>query len=398
MARGRQHHSLVPRVRSAAGAPHGVSNGRLPWRRRHVVHRRRPDRDLRGVHPMKTEWTVAMALVVGIAGCRNSIAPGSTWADADEDGVAAWADCDDLDAAVGEPRLWYPDGDEDGFVAADDPVYSCQPPSPAASDVASPRDCNDTDASIHGPSWLFADADRDGFGDPDRKVWACLGSGAQSAGDCDDRDQLVNPNIAEMCDGVDNDCNEVVDDGAVCDLAPWTGLAFAIAEAAVDDVHDRLVVSSVDARALLIRDLATQADLQVDLPMVPDALSVAPDGGTAVVGHAGWVSEVDVLSGAVLETWPTGVPGGAVVHGGDRAFVFAQDVEHAQIQVELATGDFSVATQEEIREGAMALHPSGLTIYGATRDFATPELLRFDVRSYGLRYASTQEKWSWPAH
>src|SRR5262245_36567117 len=54
------------------------------------------------------------------------------------------------------------------------------------------------------------DGDEDGFGD-----------GCVLGEDCDDSDPAVNPNAPEVCDGVDNDCNESIDDGLVapsCEL------------------------------------------------------------------------------------------------------------------------------------------------------------------------------------
>jgi hypothetical protein len=42
------------------------------------------------------------------------------------------------------------------------------------------------------------------------------GDGVNSCIDCDDANPAVNPNAAEICDGVDNDCDSEVDEGGVC--------------------------------------------------------------------------------------------------------------------------------------------------------------------------------------
>ncbi|MCB9762522.1 MAG: hypothetical protein H6739_22175 [Alphaproteobacteria bacterium] len=62
----------------------------------------------------------------------------------------------------------------------------------------------------------YWDADGDGFGDPDRARDACgPEAGYVNAGeDCDDRDPEVHPGAAEVCDGVDNDCDGTTDQGA----------------------------------------------------------------------------------------------------------------------------------------------------------------------------------------
>jgi hypothetical protein len=54
---------------------------------------------------------------------------------------------------------------------------------------------------------MFSKLDKDGDGDP---PVVCGGH------DCDDGDPLTHPGAAEICDGKDNDCNGVIDDGATC--------------------------------------------------------------------------------------------------------------------------------------------------------------------------------------
>ena len=73
-----------------------------------------------------------------------------------------------------------------------------------------------------------ADADGDGYGEDDEGFF----SGTQNPGyvsnnaDCDDADADIHPGTTEVCDGVDNDCDGVVDNGAgdgpvaVCAVQP----------------------------------------------------------------------------------------------------------------------------------------------------------------------------------
>jgi hypothetical protein len=110
-------------------------------------------------------------------------------------------------------------------VVADD----CPPPPPEQCGAAACLDgkclpsrgvvCDDGDPctadSCQAGSCVFADARVDGDGDGafasgnESDPLAAFGCGQ----DCDDAAANVRPGAAELCDGVDNDCNGVVDDG-----------------------------------------------------------------------------------------------------------------------------------------------------------------------------------------
>lgn len=105
-------------------------------------------------------------------------------------------------------------------------------------------DCNDDDPDIHSRAiedctdgidnncdgaiddadntvrW-YADQDRDGFGDRDAPSTACTRPPGfvEDHTDCNDDDPDIHPSAEELCgDGIDNDCNTSVDDGAE---VPW---------------------------------------------------------------------------------------------------------------------------------------------------------------------------------
>ena len=101
-------------------------------------------------------------------------------------------------------------------------------------------DCDDADSSVHpgadeycngadddcdgdideigvvDGSTYFADTDGDGFGDPDSSTTSCEEEDGfvEDATDCDDADAATYPGADELCDDADNDCNDLVDDGA----------------------------------------------------------------------------------------------------------------------------------------------------------------------------------------
>ena len=191
--------------------------------------------------------------------------------DADGDGFVAEAqggdDCDDGDAEVhpgateycdGEDNdcdgsvdgeavdmtTWFLDADGDGFGQASTIKEACDQPegyaavgtdcddaaasvNPSADEVCDGTDNNcdgvtDEDDAIDAPTW-YPDEDSDGYGDRDLGETACeqpLGLIAQG-GDCNDEDDSVYPAAEEVCDSIDNNCDDVIDEDDASDATPW---------------------------------------------------------------------------------------------------------------------------------------------------------------------------------
>ncbi|MEZ4235009.1 MAG: MopE-related protein [Myxococcota bacterium] len=164
--------------------------------------------------------------------CDGSIG----YADADADGTPACRDCDDLDSDVHpgavewcnhvdddcngvpdddavDPREWFVDLDHDGYGDADEPtVMACDRP---VDHAAVAGDCDDSDSAFHpGAPEDCADPNDyncDGstqFDDADLDLSpACL--------DCNDADAAIHPGAPETCDGVDEDCDSLVDNDPI---------------------------------------------------------------------------------------------------------------------------------------------------------------------------------------
>ncbi len=94
---------------------------------------------------------------------------------------------------------------------------------PEATEVCNGVD-DDCDGSIDGAESQdavasFTDADGDGFGGPAGR--SCPGAErfTEVGGDCDDGEDAVHPNATEVCNGVDDDCDGVIDGPASDDAA-----------------------------------------------------------------------------------------------------------------------------------------------------------------------------------
>jgi hypothetical protein len=117
---------------------------------------------------------------------------------------------------------WDCDVDDDGQLAEDCGGTDCQDQNPLIGvgfDEICDRGDNDCDGfvdedPVDGISW-YRDADGDQWGDSADAVIGCRAPAADrvsSGGDCDDADPRVHPAGYEFCDGVDNNCNLLIDE------------------------------------------------------------------------------------------------------------------------------------------------------------------------------------------
>ncbi|MEZ5043818.1 MAG: M12 family metallo-peptidase [Saprospiraceae bacterium] len=62
---------------------------------------------------------------------------------------------------------------------------------------------------------FYYDGDGDGYGDEEKMLHVCYSPKGyvKQAGDCDDNNSHLNPGVREVCDGIDNNCDGVIDDG-----------------------------------------------------------------------------------------------------------------------------------------------------------------------------------------
>ncbi len=139
----------------------------------------------------------------GALGCQTY------YRDEDHDGYGQTGDSQCLCEAV-EPYTATLPGDCDD---ANDAIY------PGASEI-----CDETDNNCNGQVdegakvTYYLDADHDGYGSAASTTACSLPEGyAEEPGDCNDFDGSIHPGAAELCNGIDDDCDGVTDN-------PWPDL------------------------------------------------------------------------------------------------------------------------------------------------------------------------------
>ena len=105
-----------------------------------------------------------------------------------------------------------------GVLECQDGALVCVP-----NDQGEPESCNSVDddcdgltdeAPAQGCNFYYLDKDEDGYGVASAQACLCTGNETYTtieAGDCDDSNSAIHPGAEEVCDGADNNCDNITD-------------------------------------------------------------------------------------------------------------------------------------------------------------------------------------------
>ena len=168
-------------------------------------------------------------------------------------------------------------------------------------------DCDDTDDSIN-PNAIevcdgidndcdglidegvliifYQDSDSDGFGNPDVSIESCslpIGYSNNNL-DCDDQNPQVNPEVTEIQDGIDNDCDGIIDEAVLATLTTTT-----INDITVDSAQSGGTVTDVGGGTVSSRGVVWSTG---STPTLEDNEGQTTDGS----GSGSFVSSLSALS------------------------------------------------------------------------------------------------------
>jgi len=320
--------------------------------------------------------------------------------DEDDDGYTAGADCDDGDATV--------------FPGADELCDNID------------NDCDgEVDENPAGATVIWEDGDGDGFGDGDTRTEACeIPAGwVDVGGDCDDTNDAIHPDADELCDGVDNNCDDKKDNDPVdtttfyidADLDGFGSDATTVDSCDMpvgfadndDDCDDSDPRTSPDADEISCDGADNNCDGRTDADVVPrdhatiqDAIDALADGGEICLSSGTYTDQLDLSGRRLTLTGQDGPrstrfdigsswPQVSVTGGGN---ITIQNISLQGPEVALTGGDTSLyGAFASVQESAITLHNVqvndavvsvadgadlyGLLVHGENADITVTDLL-----------------------
>ena len=163
---------------------------------------------------------------------------------------------------------------------------------------------------------------------------------------------------------VDDGWNQVPTTIAVKALHGMRVLDYDVVAADRSLALGRLILASRQPKALHLLDVASGDDRMVTLSSAPTSLSVTPDGHTAVVGHDGRISVVDLDGARLVSATDVLVPVGPIAAAGDGYAYYARSggVDAPIATLRIADGAVGSIGDSQVQVQSLTLQGAALFV------------------------------------
>ncbi|MCG9794097.1 BACON domain-containing protein [Flavobacterium algicola] len=159
-----------------------------------------------------------------------------------------------------------------------------------------------------------------------------------------------------------------------------------VMDAEYSKVKDQLVFVSANPSKLSIYNPSTSSMETVPLVYTPTCVSVSQDGETAVVGHDGHITYINLKTKSIIKTYSSSCFALDIVLGNNKwAYVFPKENQWTYIRcinMNLSNDNETYSTGGSIYAGTKGrLHPSGKYIYGADNGLSPSDIEKYDIQN-----------------
>lgn len=159
-----------------------------------------------------------------------------------------------------------------------------------------------------------------------------------------------------------------------------------VMDAEYSKVKDQLVFVSANPSKLSIYNISNASIENIPLVYTPTCISLSQDGETAVVGHDGYITYINLKTKSIIKTYGTSCYALDIVLGNNKwAYVFPKENQWTNIRcinMNLSNDNEGYSTGGSIYAGTKGrLHPSGKYIYGADNGLSPSDIEKYDIQN-----------------
>lgn len=165
-----------------------------------------------------------------------------------------------------------------------------------------------------------------------------------------------------------------------------------VIDAEYSKTTDKLVFVTANPSKVNILKYGTETIETIPLSFTPTCISLSQDGETAIVGHDGHITYVNLRAKSIINTYSVSCYAIDVVLANNKwAYVFPKEDQWETIRcvnLNQSTDNEIQGAGYQIYAGTKArMHPSGKFIYGANNGLSPSDIEKYDIQNGTLAYS-----------